>query len=668
MHANASRAFIDETYMSNRIQNLNIWLFNLDNWKKRLIKISFDAIIVPASLLMAFTVRLESFDFIHLNGFYISCVIAAISAVSIFAWRGLYSTFNKHASVEVAITILLGSLGSALFLFVGKYLANISIPLSVPLIYVTILCLTATSMRFIMQALEQSINRSKSQNVVIYGAGAAGTQLMEALRSHPNYRVYQFIDDSKALQGRTIAGIPIASFVKAKNGIIRHNIKTLLLAMAKTNDKTRERVSDLLSEQHINVKTIPSIESLISGTSKITELQDINIEDLLERDPVQPDATLMSKRITGKIVLVTGAGGSIGSELCRQVVQWRPKELILLDVSEYSIYTLLNDLEARSKSLGIHITPLIGSVQDTQFIKFVMERFSINTIFHAAAYKHVPLMELNVMQCISNNVFGTYNVAEQAIAAKVSDFILVSTDKAVNPTNFMGASKRFAEIICQSLTQKQVDTCFSIVRFGNVLGSSGSVVPLFKRQIENRETVTVTHMDITRFFMTIREAAQLVIQAASIAKGGEVFVLDMGKPVKILDLAKKMITLSGLNPVLNTQETANAGEAPIIITGLRPGEKLYEELSYSDNLTGTEHPRIMTTAEVAMSFEDLQPLVSNARAAIDSGDHEKLFEIIASIADGVSDATNSNDAFVTMKRPNSRKTRSKPTKENIIQP
>ena len=640
------KALVCEVQVIKILRNINRWLFSLESWKKRLLKIIFDVITAPTAVLIAFTLRLEDFNFLNLPDFYICCTIATVTAVSIFAWRGLYNAFTRHASVEVAITILVGAAGSALALLLTRYLTNIWLPISIPFIYVTILCLIATSMQFIMRALGQSLNQEKKKNVVIYGAGTRGTQLMKALKSNSNYRVCQFIDDNAKLQGRTVAGIPIESFDRATKKFKKFKIDTLLRARTSTSAGTRQRVSDLLIEFSLNVKTIPSLMNLISD---ITELQDINIEDLLGRDPVQPDAKLMSKTITKKTILVTGAGGSIGSELCRQIVQWEPTDLILLDVSEFSIYTLLNELEARCLGLNINIVPLVGSVQDSKFIRNVMNRFAINTIYHAAAYKHVPLMEINVMQCFSNNVFGTYDVAEKAIEAQVSDFILVSTDKAVNPTNFMGASKRFAEIICQSLANKQTGMRFSIVRFGNVLGSSGSVVPLFKKQIEKRGPITLTHLDITRYFMTIPEAAQLVIQAGAIGTSGEVFVLDMGKPIKILDLAKKMITLSGLKPSMNNQKKSNSDEIQINVVGLRAGEKLYEELSHHANLIGTSHPRIMKTAEDALTFNELKALLSKAHKAISDCNHEKLFQIITSITGGVSGLKESKDAFIIMK-------------------
>ena len=364
-----------------------------------------------------------------------------------------------------------------------------------------------------------------------------------------------------------------------------------------------------MSDYPIKVKIIPSISKLIDSQFKIDQLKDIKIEDLLGREPVEPNHKLMAKTISNKTVLVTGAGGSIGSELCRQIIVLKPQKLILMDISEFAIYKLLEELKNFSCTQEFDLIPVIGSVQDRLFLKNLFDCFKFDTIYHAAAYKHVPLMEQNIMQCINNNVFGTLNVAELSVVAKIKNFIFVSTDKAVNPTNFMGASKWIAENICQVLSMQQKDTCFSIVRFGNVLGSSGSVVPLFKKQIESGGPIKLTHLDITRFFMTIPEAAQLVIQAGSIAQGGEIFVLDMGKSIKILDLAKRMIYLSGKKPILNENENLKDNEIAINIIGLRPGEKLFEELTYNPNLVGTIHPRVNTAVETSMKNEELQSLL-----------------------------------------------------------
>jgi len=635
-------------------QSFTVWLFGLDRWKKRLLQIAFDVSITPLALLLAFFMRLETTAYIYQLDTYIGVLIAIIATLSVFAARGFYNNFARHISIETANSIIIGCLVSCTALLSATLLLELQIPRSVPLIYATILCFFSTSARFFIRGLGQSIAKKSQENVAIYGAGAAGIQLMEAMRNNPNYTVKFFIDDTPELIGTIIGGVKIFSLDQAKKKFTQLNIETLLLATPGNSNASRQNVFDILSEHPLKVKTVPSISSLISGRAEITQLRDIKIEDLLGRESVDHNPSLMAKTISDKTVLVTGAGGSIGSELCRQIIQWRPKKLVLLDISEFAIYTLLEELKQHRAIDGFDLIPLIGSVQDRQFLEKVCDMFSPETVYHAAAYKHVPLMEQNVMQCIANNVFGTLNMAELAIAAKVKNFILVSTDKAVNPTNYMGASKRLAEIICQTLQLDNKKTCFSIVRFGNVLGSSGSVVPLFKKQIEDGGPITLTHLDVTRYFMTIPEAAQLVIQAGSISKGGDVFVLDMGEPVKIIDLAIRMVVLSGLQPILNSETKSQQGEVAITITGLRPGEKLFEELSYGKSLTGTIHPLINTTAETPIKKEKLQEILATASDAIRDGDHQRLFQVFAEISDGVVNVARSSDAFISEmnKQPN----------------
>jgi FlaA1/EpsC-like NDP-sugar epimerase len=632
--------------MSKLMQSFTVWLFGLDRWKKRLLQITFDVFITPISLLLAFFMRLETTDYLSKLDTYIGVSIAIITTLTVFAARGIYNNFARHITIETANSIIIGCLLSCAALLSATLLLELQIPRSVPLIYATILCFFSTAARFLIRGLGQNIARKSQENVAIYGAGAAGIQLMEAMRKNPNYRVKFLIDDNPELVGKNIGSVKIHNLDRAKKKFKQLNIKTLLLATPGDSDATRRKVFDILSEHALKVKTVPSISSLISERAEITQLRDIKIEDLLGRKPVDHNPGLMAKTIAEKTVLVTGAGGSIGSELCRQIIQWKPKKLILLDVSEFAVYTLLEELKQHPAISGVDLIPLIGSVQDRQFLEKIFDHFSLETVYHAAAYKHVPLMEQNVMQCIANNVFGTLNMAELAIAANVKHFILVSTDKAVNPTNYMGASKRLAEIICQTLQLENKKTCFAIVRFGNVLGSSGSVVPLFKKQIEDGGPITLTHLDVTRYFMTIPEAAQLVIQAGSISKGGDVFVLDMGEPVKIIDLAKRMAVLSGLQPILNKEAKTQQGEVAITVTGLRPGEKLFEELSYGKNLTGTIHPRINTTAETPMKKEKLQGVLTIARNAIRDGDYQRLYQVIAEITDGVADVARSSDAFI----------------------
>ncbi len=619
------------------------WLFALESWKKRLILLGFDSFVIPLSVLLALAARLESHDFLHQIDSYIACAVAFICSMALFFVRGFYNAFTRHITIDTAVTIIVAAAASALVLLALISFGGLQIPRSVPFIQAAFSVVGIASLRFFIRAIGQNINRAARKNIAIYGAGMAGRQLVEALKWNSQYRVCQIIDDNPKLHGQSLGGIKIEGFDAARKKLTLYEIDTILLAIPTVPFDVHQRIFDLLTETPVKVKSIPDLTSLIAGTADITELRDIDIVDLLGRDPAEPDPQLLGKTITGKTVLVTGAGGSIGSELCRQISAQAPAHMVVLDISEFAIYSLLQELEKTYPLLAI--TPLIGSVQDQPFVTKVLGKFAIDSIYHAAAYKHVPLMEQNVMQCIANNVFGTRNTAAAAVAAQVKHFILVSTDKAVNPTNFMGASKRLAELVCKDFASIQSTTKFAIVRFGNVLGSSGSVVPLFKQQIAAGGPVTVTHADVIRYFMTIPEAAQLVIQAGSMAKGGDIFVLDMGKPVKILDLAKKMITLLGKKPILESERKAGAGEIAIRVTGLRPGEKMFEELSYSDNLTGTAHPRIMKTDDSSLSGDYSKALLDAAVDAIAVDDHKKLFEIVRQVCNGVASDKTSSDVF-----------------------
>lgn len=619
------------------------WLFVLESWKKRLILVAFDSFIIPLSVLLALAARLESHNFLYQIDSYIACLIAFVCSIALFFARGFYNSFTRHITIDTAITIILVATMSAFVMFASIIFANLQIPRSVPFIQAAFMVVGIASLRFFIRALGQNINRVMRKNIAIYGAGSAGRQLVEALKWDSQYRFCQAIDDDPQLQGKSLGGVKIEGLDSARKKLTLNGIDTILLAMPNTPFEVRERIFELLAETPVKVKSIPDLASLIAGTADISELRDIDIVDLLGRSPAEPDSQLMTKTVTGKTVLVTGAGGSIGSELCRQIATQAPTCLVLLDISEFAVYGLLQELKKTHSSLVI--VPLIGSVQDQHFVGKVMDRFAIDTIYHAAAYKHVPLMEQNIMQCIINNVFGTQNMAAAAVAAQVKRFILVSTDKAVNPTNFMGASKRLAELVCKDIATTQNTTKFGVVRFGNVLGSSGSVVPHFKQQIAAGGPVTVTHADVIRYFMTIPEAAQLVIQAGALAKRGDIFILDMGKPVKILELAKKMITLSGKKPVLELESSVGAGEIMITFTGLRPGEKMFEELSYSDKLTGTSHPRIMKTGDVGPSGENLQKLLKNVAHAIEANDHHGLIQTVQEVCEGVTNEKTSSDLF-----------------------
>ncbi len=466
------------------------------------------------------------------------------------------------------------------------------------------------------------------ENVLIYGAGTAAAQLIPSLIANESYLPAAVVDDDAALHETRVQGVAVYSPRMLPVLIRKFNITRILLAMPSASRRRRRQVLEYLSEYPVHVQTIPDIDDIVSGKAKVDEIRDVDVKDLLGRDSVPPNEHLLQKSITGKSVLVTGAGGSIGSELCRQILALKPHCLVILELSEPSLYAIDRELKELKKTLdvSVEVVPLLGSVHHEDRIREALSAFKVSTVFHAAAYKHVPIVEHNLFEGIHNNVLGTLHVARAARDSGVKSFVLISTDKAVNPTNVMGATKRMAELILQAFNE-DAPTTFSMVRFGNVLASSGSVVPLFKQQILNGGPVTVTHRDIIRYFMTIPEAAQLVIQAGSMAEGGDVFVLDMGKPVKIYDLAVRMINLMGMT-VKN--EDNPEGDIEIEFVGLRPAEKLYEELLIGSNVSGTEHPRILRADEEFIPKKELSRLIDELQAASRDLDCERAKALLMS--------------------------------------
>jgi FlaA1/EpsC-like NDP-sugar epimerase len=475
------------------------------------------------------------------------------------------------------------------------------------------------------------IPKRSSEAVLVFGAGSTGRQLALALRQASHYRVKGFVDHDKSLTNTIIQGIPVYGEHKLEELIEKYNIGKVLLAIPKASRSERKKVIDQLLPYAVEVLTVPDFDDIVTGKAKINELQDVAVDDLLGRDIVEPDVSLMRANITDKVVMVTGAGGSIGSELCRQILAQQPTTLILFDVSEFAVYKIDKELNeiARDLPFNVKIVPLIGSVQRINRLASTMKAFSVDTVYHAAAYKHVPLVEYNVVEGVRNNTFGTYYCAKAAIESGVESFVLISTDKAVRPTNVMGATKCMAELGLHALAaveaKKTNGTRFCMVRFGNVLGSSGSVIPVFKKQILEGQPITVTHPEIIRYFMTIPEAAQLVIQAGAMGKGGDVFVLDMGEPVKIVDLAKNLIRLSGLE--VKSPENPN-GDIEIQFTGLRPGEKLFEELLIGDNVQETKHKRIMAANERFLPLSDFVAIIDLLDKACHEFNHEEIRKIL----------------------------------------
>ena len=616
-------------------------LLGLSRTRKRVVQVFVDLCLLVASFLVAMSLRLDSFAFAGDLKSWAAMAIVAPITIFVFFRLGFYRAVIRYIASRALATILLGSVMSGLALALTSHFANLLIPRSVPIFYAVLVFLSVGGVRFgFREWVSSSLDRRK-QPVVIYGVGAAGRQLLQILRQGTEYIPIAFFDDNPQEQGMLVGGLRVYPVDHLETLIEANGVRAVLLALPSASKMRRSEILKSMEQYPVHLRTIPGLDDIMSGKARIDELNEIGIEDLLGRDPIDPVPDLLSANITGKVVMVTGAGGSIGSELCRQILRLAPRQIVLFELSELALYSIEQELQAvnLANKLNIRISPILGSVQVRHRVESTLRLFGVQTVYHAAAFKHVPLVEQNVIEGILNNVFGTKTVVEAAVAAGVQSFIMISTDKAVRPTNIMGASKRLAEMVCQSMAQSALrdGTVLSMVRFGNVLGSSGSVIPLFTRQIEVGGPITVTHPDITRFFMTIPEAAQLVIQAGSMARGGDVFVLDMGEPVRIADLAARMARLHGLKPILfadNQVVSVEAGEIGIVFTKLRPGEKLFEELLIGNNPLATAHPRIMTASELFKSKCDLVGILDALAAACDSNNLDLIRQIFIDAATG----------------------------------
>lgn len=589
-------------------------LVGLSRTHKRLIQVCVDLALILSCFYFAMILRLENESFLYDRQVWLA--VAPVLPLTVMAFRqlGLYRSVLRYITGQAAKTIAAVSIFSAAMLMASSYIFSAPIPRSVPSIYAVLLILSAGGVRFWMRTVFRRPSVANREPIIIYGAGEAGRQLQNALQLGHDYLPVALVDDDASLQGTSVGGRRVYAPEEIERLVQEYQVKSILLALPSASRARRREIISSIEPLGLDIKTIPGMADIVSGRASFSELRRVSPEDLLGRDPVPPRDDLMQKNIAGKVVLVSGAGGSIGSELCRQIIKHGPEKLVLLEVSEYALYAISSELNELMKHAErqVLIEPVLGSVQNPGRVRAILRSFGVQTIYHAAAYKHVVLVEENVVEGIRNNVFGTKVIAEAAAEIGVENFILVSTDKAVRPTNFMGASKRMAELVCQSLAAEQNRTTFSMVRFGNVLGSSGSVIPKFRDQIEKGGPVTVTHPEVTRYFMTIPEAAQLVIQASAMARGGDVFVLDMGEPVKIIDLAQSMIRLHGLKPYLmdDSGKETSRGDIGIAIVGLNKGEKLYEELLIGNAPKGTDHPRIMTATEVSLSKTELATLLS----------------------------------------------------------
>ncbi len=600
---------------------------------KRSILISVDLLILPFCLWAAFAIRFNNVQPDVQNFFWI-ILAAPVITIPVFYTFGLYSSLLRYMGIQVAWAIVKGMAISTLVLSaLVLYTQTIGFPRSVFIMYFSFGILLVGASRVLMRAYLMSViqmNKNK-QAVIIYGAGSAGVQLATALVNANDSKVVAFIDDDRFIQGNLIHGVKVYKREKLQELIDRYNVKQILLAMPSVRKSKRRVLLQSLEDYPVHVRTVPGMEDLVSGKASVEEIQDVDVLDLLGRDAIPPNESLLKACVENKAVMVTGAGGSIGSELCRQIVKLNPASLVLLEQSEFALYNIEKELNNQLKkyNLSVEIIPVLGSVQNKFRLSQSIKACKVNTIYHAAAYKHVPLVEYNIIEGVRNNIFGTSFAAEAAIENGVDTFVLISTDKAVRPTNLMGATKRFAELILQAYSKKEnIKTRFCMVRFGNVLGSSGSVVPLFREQILSGGPVTVTHPDIIRYFMTIPEAAQLVIQASSLGEGGDVFVLDMGEPVKILDLAIRMVRLMGLEV---SDGNGTTGDIDITFSGLRPGEKLYEELLIGDNVVKTSHKRIQRAEEACESAERIQIFLSQLDKACSQYNCELIISLMKEV-------------------------------------
>jgi len=607
--------------IDNPASSLHYRLMTMSRNRKKLIMVLADLVALPLAIWSAFALRLSDWwpiDYMA-QAWWLFLVTPALGLL-IFMKLGLYRAIVRFMGAQAIWAVTKGVLLLALIMWSTAFFFQLEgFPRSVPVNFALLSLVYVGGSRLLVRNYYHWLLKTyiEKEPVLIYGAGGAGAQLATALTGGREFMPVGFLDDEKSLWGSTVGGMRVYSPLGLSETIEQLGVTHVLLALPSISMGERKRILENLSEYPVHVKTIPSMPEIVSGES-VDALREVDPEDLLGREPVPPIPDLIEKSIQDKVVMVSGAGGSIGSEICRQVLDSSPKALILYELSEFSLYSIEQELNQRLKesSKTIPIYSILGSVLERDRVHKVISRFGVQTVYHAAAYKHVPIVERNLFQGVCNNTLGTRVMAEVADELEIERFVLISTDKAVRPTNVMGATKRLAELVLQDLASSGSKTVFSMVRFGNVLGSSGSVVPLFRKQIEAGGPVTVTHPDITRYFMTIPEAASLVIQAGSMARGGDVFVLDMGESVRIVDLARRMIQLMGYE--VKSVDTPR-GDISVEFTGLRPGEKLYEELLIGDEVIGTEHPKIMRAQEERLDSSELAEILRDLEVAAVDG-------------------------------------------------
>lgn len=552
-----------------------------------------------------------------------------------FTLLGLYRAVIRFIANGALKLVLIGVSFSSLTILLASQALNLEVPRTVPGIYFAFLLLVIMGSRLLVRSLYLASHPAHRSPVLIYGVGDTEAQLLQVLKQSRNYRAAAFVNNDDKMSGLEIGGVPVIEATEVPRFVELSGIKTSLLVTSNPIAERHRKAAKMMSDLGLEVRLIPNTSDLLSGRLRISQLPTVSIDELLGRDPVPAAQELMSKTTAGRSVIITGAGGSIGSELCRQVLDQKPSRLVLFESSEYALYSIHQELIDRHSARDdtCKIIPILGSVTNIDLISRTIEENDTDTFFHAAAYKHVPLVETNIIEGVNNNVFGTEIVADAAGKLGVKNFVLISTDKAVRPTNIMGTTKRLAELVVKVKTKKYPGTKYCAVRFGNVLGSSGSVVPRFEKQIAMGGPITLTHPDVTRYFMTLREAAQLVVQASSMANRGEVFLLDMGEPVKILDLAKTMARLHGRSTYLEPNEPKNVNDIAIRITGLRPGEKLYEELLVDGSELTTIHPRIKCDASTCIGTEDIEVWLKRIKACTEA---EEIVQLLHELPLGYS--------------------------------
>ena len=609
------------------------WLLGLPRWQKRLISITVDFIGLLFIAVFAIWLRLGNTVF-PITIYVWAVILLPFLSIPVFIKMGLYRAVIRYISHRF-VFVVFGAVSLSFLLWASAiFLFDFTFPRSALIIAWLMALFYLAGSRLLIRWLLLKIMGidDNAQSIVIYGAGASGRQLMYALEAVPNRKVVAFIENNKSLHHQKIGSVKVYPRSELLSLIERFKVEEVLLAIPSLKASERKKVLSWLEPFPLKISTLPSMEEIVGGKVSFSDIREVSIDDLLGRDAVPARTDLLSQCITGKVVMVTGGGGSIGSELCRQIVQQKPQILIIYELCEFALYSIEQDLLKLIQSQGIKVELLLmlGDVKNTAKLQTVITQYKVETVYHAAAYKHVPMVEHNIAEGIFNNTFGTYSVAKVAAECGVRNFVLISTDKAVRPTNFMGASKRLAEMALQALQVEYPQTCFVMVRFGNVLDSSGSVIPLFKKQIALGGPVTVTHKEITRYFMTIPEAASLVIQAGSMGVGGDVFVLEMGEPIKIADLALKVVHLSGLE----VMDSLGHGDIEIQYTGLRPGEKLYEELLIGDNVDGTEHPRIMKAHEAYLPYDVFVVELDILQNHLTKNDFKAVSDQLTKLVDG----------------------------------